>query len=338
MLFLLSTLAEAGSVAVWDYERFPEDEWIAGTDDWITGYEADPWFGYVMDRQSWAFAYTDDYGGTWGSGEALDDFLTNPAVEVGDGLFEATFYSEDDDAIGLVIGQEDEENYYLFVLCGAIDGEDSLCPLTLDSGIGSAIVRIENGTATVLAEDAASFEHGSTGDLSFGINDGVITATFADQRIELQAEDDTFESMGYVGFWSYDAGYGENGYSSIGFTAPVLSAMDDDDDGVVDDDDNCEVVANEDQEDSDDDGIGDACDEESDADTDADTDADSDADSDADTDTDTDADSDADADPNEPGGVGLHASGECGCDSTGAPVAGVGLLLALGLVRRRRSA
>jgi hypothetical protein len=38
-----------------------------------------------------------------------------------------------------------------------------------------------------------------------------------------------------------------------------VTFSDDDDDGIPDDSDNCEFTANEDQADSDDDGVGDAC-------------------------------------------------------------------------------
>lgn len=59
-----------------------------------------------------------------------------------------------------------------------------------------------------------------------------------------------------------------------------------------------------------------------------------DGDADTDTDADTDADADADSDLDDGGEYGGGA--DCGCDSSGAPV-GLAGLIALGLVRRRRS-
>ena len=84
--------------------------------------------------------------------------------------------------------------------------------------------------------------------------------------------------------------------------------------------------------------IGDAdTDADADTDTDTDADADSDADADADTDTDTDTDTDADADT-DIGDSGGKGGEDCeGCSSTGDALGGsAGLLLALGLVARRR--
>jgi hypothetical protein len=344
LTLLLALPAHADPVAMWSYEGFPNNDWIAGTDGWSTGYESDPWFGYT-DRNgiNWAFSYTDDNGGTWGSGEALDDFLVNPAEPVGDGRFDATFYSADDDAIGLVIGQRDAENYYLFVLCGGHGGQGPDCPVTLSSGgsgIGSAIVRIRRGEATVLAETADTFTLGDSGDLSFELDDGVLTATWEEGGVSLTAEDTSFDSMNSVGFWAYDAGEGEDQRTAdyIAFTAPVLYALDDDADGVIDDADNCEFDVNPDQGDADDDGIGDACDDsggDTGGDTDIDTDTDSDTDTDADTDTDTDTDTDGTGGGNH--GGGLQAAGDCGCDGgAGGVVGGLPLLLAALAARRRR--
>ena len=79
----------------------------------------------------------------------------------------------------------------------------------------------------------------------------------------LEAEDDGFTPDGDIGYYAYDAGgwsyYGE---TETFFGNMTVYLMDDDEDGVADDSDNCEFEANPSQEDSDDDGIGDACDEE----------------------------------------------------------------------------
>lgn len=323
MLLLSCSLAFASPVEVWSYERFPDNEWVAGTDDWFGGYESDPWFGYRgTDGTSWALSYTDDYGGDWGSGEALDDWLVNPAEPVGDGRLVAQFYGGDDDAIGLVIGHIDAENYYLFVLCGASDGEDPVCPIDIDGDTGAAIVKIERGSATVLDESSESFRQGESGEVTFEMNDGVLRASW--DGGDLYAEDDTFTEMGNVGFWAYDAGYGDSGNSISGFAEPILYAHDDDDDGVIDDEDNCETTPNEDQADIDDDGMGDACDEDGpwyDGDT-GELPAD---------------DTGIGGDPYGDGkGDGLTAPGACSCDSGSAASVGILPLLAALVMRRRR--
>jgi hypothetical protein len=263
MLLALALAQPAHALVLeWSYNAFPNDDWIAGTDDWTSGYETDPWYGFTDDAGvPWAMAYTDDNGGDWGTGEALDDFLVNPAVPVGDGRFDAWFSTEDDDSLGLVIGQQDAGNYYLFVMCGASDGRDADCPLALSTPTGSAIVKIERGNATILAETEATYTQGSEGQLSFKLNDGVLSASYTDGGVYLSASDTTFTSFDSVGFWAYDAGYGGDESSQTGFSRPILWATDDDGDGVIDDDDNCEFDVNADQADADRDGVGDACDD-----------------------------------------------------------------------------
>jgi hypothetical protein len=323
-LLLLASPAFADAVEMWSYERFPDNEWVAGTDDWEGGYESDPWFGYRgSDGTSWALSYTDDYGGDWGTGEALDDWLVNPAEDVGDGRLTASFYGGDDDAIGLVIGHIDAENYYLFVLCGASDGEDPVCPVGLDTDTGAAIVKIERGNATVLDQVPESFRQGESGEMTFEMNDGVLRASW--DGGELEAEDDTFTEMGNIGFWAYDAGYGDSGSSTSGFAEPVQYAFDDDGDGVIDDLDNCEDDPNDDQADADDDGVGDACDDSTPTGGD-------------DTGTPTSGDDTNIGD--DPYGNkdddGLTAPGACGCDSGATAPAGLLPLAFAFLARRRR--
>jgi MYXO-CTERM domain-containing protein len=355
-MFLVALFAaHAAPVEVWSYDDFPGDyEGISGTDGWESGFEYDNWYGYIGSTGThWAFAYTDygtsDTGGTWGDGGALDNFLVNDAEDVGDGQFTTTFYTADDDSFGIVIGHSGAASYYLFVLCGEEDSDSADCPLELRGGTGSAIVRISRGNAEVLAETDASYNLGregeAYGEVSFSLNDGVLTAVYEDGGVRLEAEDTTFTSVNAIGFWSYNSGYYNDG-SWQGFSDPVLYAHDDDDDGVIDDDDNCEFERNPDQDDSDNDGVGDACDDsepgDADTDTDSDTDTDTDSDTDTDTDSDTDADADTDTDADTPGkddldGSGLTAVGDCGCDS-GAGTAGglIPLVLAALAGRRRR--
>ncbi|MES2640137.1 MAG: hypothetical protein V4850_11660 [Myxococcota bacterium] len=226
------------------------------------------------------------------------------------------------------------------MLCGASDSEGAGCPFPLASGTGSALVRIEDGVATVLAETAVSYEEGNVDELSFELNDGVLTGT-ADDGVLLTASDTTFTSMGHVGFWAYDAGIGGQGddYSSTGFSRPVLWAADDDEDGVIDDVDNCEHVANAGQEDADGDGVGDVCGSAGDDTGEVDTDGEDTDGADTDIgDTDDVGPDGEDTDGDRVAG-GISTAGSCACDGGRGGLVGVLpiLLLAAGARRRRAS-
>jgi hypothetical protein len=342
MLLLLSAIAHAGTVEVWTYDSFPADQYLEGKDDWDGGYDADPWYGYELDDgDGWAFPITDhndgDAPGDFGEGGAKDNWLVNPAVAVGDGVFTADFYSQDDDSLAIVIGHDDASNLYLFVLCGAARASGN-CPFDLSSGT-SGIVEIAGGRDTVLAQDRGSYSQYSGGTMSFSLNDGVLAAWSDDLGIDMSVEEQGLDHVDAVGFWAYDAGSGAGDTETyVAFGHPVLEAYDDDEDGVIDDQDACEFEA------AVNDADGDGCeDPEGDADTDTDADADADADSDTDTDTDADADADADADTDGPGlgggkdGGGLSAPGQCACDAGASSLAGLApLLLAAAAARRRR--
>lgn len=340
LLCLLLTTPARAAEEMWSYDTFPHDQDVSGLDGWVSGYTPDTWYGLLVEGgDTWVMSATDDEeegAVAWGAGGPIDDFLVHAAVPVGDGRLDATFWTQDDDALGLVIGHRDAANYYLFVLCGASDSEDASCPIPLRTRTGSALVRIEDGDATVLAETAASYEEGELGELSFELNDGVLIGTFED--IVLTAEDATFTSVGHVGFWAYDAGIGAqgDGYSSTGFHGPTLWATDDDEDGLVDDVDNCEHASNPRQEDADGDGVGDVCDTGEDTgDTDGgDTDV---ADTDV-SDTDDTPGDDTDGSGRPIGG--LSAPGSCSCDGSRGALGGFAcalpLLFAAAGARRRR--
>ncbi len=324
--------AHAGTVERWTYEDFENQEWVSGTGGWQSGFDEDPWFGYIGSTGTpWAMAYTDqssdDTGGSWGDGGAHDNFLVNDAVPVGDGVFEAQFYTADDDSIGIVIGHAGADDYYLFVLCGEEDNDEYAdCPLDLRTRTGSAIVHISRGNATILAETGDSYDVGREGVyglLTFGVDDGVLTATYEDGDIELVVPDTDLTSVDAVGFWTYNAGYEDGSWA--GFSYPTLYAYDNDDDGVVDDEDNCEQVSNRDQADADGDDVGDACDT---------TDPGPD---DTGPDGGDDTGSPDGPDPHVEEGGGLSAAGECGCETGAGSVLGLSpLALALAAARRRR--
>ena len=76
------------------------------------------------------------------------------------------------------------------------------------------------------------------------------------------------------------------------------------------------------------------------SDLDSDTDSDTDTDADTDADTDTDTETDLSEDPVRPPAVGENYSsaGVCGCSTDGGSGAGVGLLLGVAALTRRRKA
>jgi MYXO-CTERM domain-containing protein len=344
ILFVLPALA--GTIEAWSYEDFQNNRGISGTDGWESGYREDAWVGYVDGSGNrWAIPTTDANGGDWGAGDARDNWLVNTPVDVGDGLFTAVAYSGDDDTFGIVAGYQSSDDLYLFLMCGA--SRESSCPI--EGAAGQALLlHVARGRAEILDQADGGFDLDVSGPMAMGINDGVLTGTFDEAGISLQADVGGDARLGGIGFYAYDCGLDNGSGSTSAFHSPIISWYDDDDDGVADDEDNCETVSNEGQDDADGDGIGDVCDDdpgtgtESDADT--DTDADTDADSDADTDADTDSDVNGD-DSGVPGtGYGeaqpLYAKGSCGCASggtggSGALLAAAGLLAAV-TVRRRR--
>ncbi|RME20826.1 MAG: hypothetical protein D6798_19585 [Deltaproteobacteria bacterium] len=255
-------------VQVWHYDSYPDDVELDGVDGWHSGYAEDPWQGYHSSSTGINFAasLTDDNGGSFGSGEAADNWLVNDNAEVQDGAAVSIFYTEDDDTIGLVFGWVDATNYYVLMLCG--DGRGSGGSNPIQQGNWSGIVRIRNGTPEILAQTDRTYDSGTIQAFAVAVNDGEIlawvwpdTATDRAPSIELSATDpQPIAGTGRVGFYAYDAG--ATGATSRALFGPIEAwAFDDDGDGVIDDEDNCEFVANADQADADGDGIGSACDD-----------------------------------------------------------------------------
>jgi MYXO-CTERM domain-containing protein len=263
-LALLPPAAHADTIAAWSY-TFAEAPAVSGSDGWSAGYDGDPWAatedGGVVAATPRTDVGSEQARGDWGEGGALDNWLVNEAAPVSDGVFSATVHATDDDSFGLVIGQINADYLYLFVLCGASDGDNPDCPLDIKGDTGSAIVKLTDGDAEILASDLHSYSQGDRGEMTFGINDGVLTATFEAGDVALEVEDADATQVDAVGFWAYNMGLSDEGQDSAYFSEPVLAWYDDDGDGVADDDDNCETTANADQADGDGDGIGTACDE-----------------------------------------------------------------------------
>jgi hypothetical protein len=307
---LLPPLALAATPLAWERDDFGQSVPLAGSDGWENGYDADPWWG--IDGGAWSI--TDHNGGTYGSGDAADNWLIR-GEEIQQVYVTARFQNVDNDTIGVVFGHDGLDTLYL----AAHSADSSPPPLgNVESGT-LFLIRVDDGDAEVLAEEAATVVQGEWYKLDVRVNNGRIRVLLNDfEHINVE---DMLLPRGQVGFYAYDSGEGKD----AGFDWIEVRWFDDDDDTVVDDDDNCEATPNPGQEDSDEDGIGDACDE-------ADTDTDVDSDSDADTDGDTDSDGDTD----DPLDGGITGAKECGCDAMPG-VYGLGLwLLFVPLLRRRR--
>jgi len=253
---------------VWSYDSYPDGIELDGIGGWHSGYADDPWEGYHSNSAGINFAksLTDDNGGSFGSGDAADNWLVNDSAAVQDGAVASIFYTEDDDTIGLVFGWVDATNYYVLMLCG--DGRGAGGSNPFQDGNWSGIVRIRNGSAEILAESGDTYNAGDIQAFAIAVDDGAIRAlVWPDPSVEgtpsitLEASDpDPIPVPGRAGFYAYDAG--DSGSSSRALFGPIeLLGFDDDGDGVIDDDDNCEFVSNADQADLDGDGIGSACDD-----------------------------------------------------------------------------
>lgn len=318
---LLTATALAGTIEAWTAADFPDEEYLAGWQDWESGWEEDPWVGIEYEGTNYAtMIYDADDDGGFGDGGAHDNYLWNPVELVRQGEFATGAYVDDDDGYGLVFGVSDD-GYYLALFCGVDGGDASTCPTDDMEVPGAAILRVQGRDVEMLDDVDRSLEEGDN-EVVVSMNDGVLTVSFGRSELTTEVGED-FELTG-VGFYGYNQGiYETNGQydgSSAYYHDASVSFQDDDDDGVPDDTDNCEKVANADQADADGDGLGTACD-----------DAEGGGEDSGGT-------GDSGNDDGNGDGIGLTAPGSCGC-STGGPAAGVAAfaLAALVSTRRRRA-
>lgn len=303
-LLLLCAEPLAGTIDAWSVDDYGSSGNTLVEEGWDAGYSDDPW--YVTDGGS-VISLTDDYAET--EDYDVDGPQDNWIVQgdsIGDGELEASLWAYDDDAVGIA-ARVDDGNFYALVY-----SEDSSPPPVW--GVDEPtlmLLRVEDGEATVLAEESAERDD-TDFELSLTLEGGHIVGSL-DGRKVIDVDDDDPLGPGQSGLYAYNSGYGEGGAYS-GSEWIEVRWLDSDDDDVPNDTDNCPDDANTDQADLDDDGIGSACDDDEPT-------PDSGHDSD-----------DPSTDP-PPG----ELTGSCGCASA-TPLSGAALfaLIGLALVRRRR--
>jgi MYXO-CTERM domain-containing protein len=265
---LLPLPAAAASIVAYsnDFDAYTTSS-FSGTDGWVSSYASDTWSAYAYGT---VYARTDDSGGTWGSGGAIDDHLVYTSESWSDFTYDVNVYSSDNDAIGVVFRYADSRNFYLLAMGGGDDG-----PATGSGGStipfsGTHLYRVSGGTATDLGSSSTSYTAYRTQALEIVASGSSIAVwfdadddgSFSASENLLNVTDTTFDT-GNIGFWCYDNG---NGTGGCAFDDVVVSIPDSDGDGVADVDDDCPSDADASQTDTDGDGLGDACDDDLDGD------------------------------------------------------------------------
>ena len=260
-MVLMVAAAFAGEIDAWSFEEggWGEPEtYLAENGDWDYGFSEDPWFvtsygnaGSLTDNN------VDDTGGSWGDGSAADNWIIT-GDEVGQGAVTALIYNYDDDTIGVVSNHDGDAYYLLF------QSADSTPPDVDVDGSTLVLMRIDGDNAKVLDTASVDFDYGELNEIRLSVNDRVVSGSLNGSTVEYTYTDTDTEPLGpgRAGLYAYDTGW--DGQTYAGATDIEVVWFDDDDDGVADDLDNCETVENPEQEDTDGDGVGDACDDGSD--------------------------------------------------------------------------
>ncbi len=245
LTLLLLSSAFADDLLVFDYDDYPDEDGLDGTDGWESGYAADDWEGYRSSSSGrhYAMPQSDDNGGSFGgSSDATDNTLTNEDISVLEGWALASIFTEDDDTLGLVWGWQDSRNYYMLHMTGTGSSSGSS---PIEGGVWTGIVRIRDGVAEILAETNRSYSRDTLQDVAIGFSDGEVwvkvwsdfgSSSSSTPYISLTATDPSpITAPGRAGFYAYDAGAADREYSYFG---PItVYAYDDDGDGVPNDED-----------------------------------------------------------------------------------------------------
>jgi len=271
----ISSAGHAALLEAWTYSSWINGTSMVGVDGWDTGYATDLWRGYHSSTTGYDYVQptTDENGGDWGAGLPRDNWFTRGGYSHDDVVIGLPYYTYDDDCVGLVLHQQDAENFYLFFLTGGRDayGGTSIGSNPVSSeGVYAAIAKIEGGMATVLASSEETYLVEAHVAFAASFDDGVLTFSYWDDAddlggasptIYLEAEDPDPLPAGITGMYAYDSGGPSGTETPTYFRTFHVWYVDGDDDGVGDDLDVCEEVYDPKQEDADADGLGDACDD-----------------------------------------------------------------------------
>ena len=268
MTLLLLQLAAAADITALNenFDAYTTSS-FSGTASWVSGYSSDAWSTYYYGG---VYAKTDDTGGTWGSGGALDNHLVYTGDSWDDFTFDATLYQGDDDSIGLVFRYQDASNYYLLFFPGGGDGPSTGSGGTSSSLTGTYLYKISGGSATQVQRSTTSLTRGHYVDVRIVVSGSDLDAyvdndrngSFSASEHLIDTTDSTF-TTGEVGLYCYNDG---SGTGNCYFDDVAVYLPDADSDGVADYEDNCPTTANADQADLDGDGVGNVCDSDADGD------------------------------------------------------------------------
>ncbi|MCB9763485.1 MAG: hypothetical protein H6739_27205 [Alphaproteobacteria bacterium] len=307
MLLALLTPAIAGTIPAWDADFSLDEGDLVGRDDWEGGYDDDPW--YVAEGV--VYVATDDNVGDfdrYGDGSPADNWIVRGDA-IQDVAFTVDWVNEDDDTIGVVFNHDGRDNFYMLI----VTANSAPPPMSDPDEPWGALIKVVDGDPEILTDGPVDWEVEQELAFEVTMDDGNVTFALDGREVMSHTDDDPLPA-GMVGLYSYNSGY-DGGWGNTNAWADNLEVfwLDADDDEVADDVDNCELEPNTDQADEDDDGIGDACDE------------------------DFGAGDDTGLDPGGNNSGTVDLKGNCGCASTPAPgpLAAFGLLL-LGLVATRR--